>query len=479
MSDTLLRAVAHFLQTHHLRDQLVIVGVSGGADSLALAHVLWTLRARFALRLRIAHLNHQLRGKASEEDARFVEELARQWNLPATIESHDVAAFARAQKLSVEEAARMVRYGFLEQVAEREGARAVAVAHQADDQVETIVMHFIRGAGLAGLRGMQPVAQYPLRPPMRLLRPLLTVTRAEIDAYCAAHQLTPRVDATNTDTTLLRNRIRHELIPLLETYNPNIGEALRRNARLMSDDYDYLQQRALGQWERTRLTQTKQNIAFSLSGWRTLTPSLKRALIRLAVKQLRPQLRRLDAQHVENALQISNRGRVGARATLPAGLCLFCDFDAIVIAETLDAPALPRMPPHPLPLKTPGLTHLDSDWICSANIFLRDELPADALQGIDPLEAFFDADKAQGELVLRGRESHDVFKPLGLQGHSKPLRRFMIDAKIPAHWRDLLPLVVRGADVIWIAGWRIAETVKIDEHTQRVLSLKFTRSDKE
>jgi tRNA(Ile)-lysidine synthase len=479
MSNTLLRAVAHFLQTHHVRDQLVIVGVSGGADSLALAHALWTLRARFTLRLHIAHLNHQLRGKESDEDALFVEELARQWNVPATVESHDVAAFARERKLSVEEAARMVRYGFLQQVAEREGARAVAVAHQADDQAETIVMHFIRGAGLAGLRGIQPVAQHPLRPPVRLLRPLLAMTRAEIDAYCAAHQLTPRMDTTNADTTLLRNRIRHELLPLLETYNPNIRASLRRNAQLIADDYDYLHQRAVGQWERTLLTQTKQSIAFSLSGWQTLKPSLKRALIRMAVRQLRPHVRHLDAQHVENALQVSNSLRVGARATLPAGLSLFCDFDAIVIGEKLDVPSLPRIPRHPLALKTPGQTRLDSGWVFSAKIFARAEMPADALQGIDPLEAFFDADKVSGDLALRGREPQDMFKPLGLQGRSKPLRRFMIDAKIPAHWREHLPLIVAGDEVIWIAGWRIAETVKVDDHTQRVLSLRFTHSGKE
>src|SRR5437762_8161945 len=185
MPASLLRAIEKFLRAYDVSQQGVIVGVSGGADSLALLHGLWALREAFGLRLHLAHLNHQLRGDESEADARFVEALAREWGLPATVESHDVAAFAALKRLSTEEAARLVRYGFLEQVAEREGAQAVAVAHHADDQVETIVMHFLRGAGLAGLRGMQPVSGYPFRPPVLLLRPLLEASRLDIDAYCA------------------------------------------------------------------------------------------------------------------------------------------------------------------------------------------------------------------------------------------------------------------------------------------------------
>ena len=149
-------------------------------------------------------------------------------------------------EFSLEEAARLVRYGFLEQVAEREGAQVVVVAHHADDQVETILMHFLRGAGLAGLRGMLPSTTYPLKAPVRLLRPLLDVTRAEIEAYCAEQQLTPRVDHTNADTGFLRNRVRHELLPLLEQYNPNMRAVLRQNARVLADDYDYLAQCARG-----------------------------------------------------------------------------------------------------------------------------------------------------------------------------------------------------------------------------------------
>lgn len=476
MPDPLIRAVEAFLHQHRVHDQLLIVGVSGGADSQALLHSLNRLSGAYGLRLCAAHLNHELRGDESERDAEFVETLARAWQIPVVVESHDVAAFARAKKLSTEEAARMVRYGFLEQVAEREGAAAVAVAHNADDQVETILMHFLRGAGLAGLRGMQPTAHYPFRPPLRLLRPLLNVNRAAIEAYCAAHQLTPREDTTNADLKFMRNRVRRELLPLLESYNPNIRAVLRRNAHILAADYEYLRQRARGAFERTVLESRPDTVAYSLAGWRILQPSLKRALIRSAVMHLRPVLRNLEAQHVEEALHVADHGCVGARAPLPQGLWLFRDFDAIVIGEKLETPDLPQAPAQPIALNVPGHTRLDQRWQIEAKLLKRDELPSDALLGIDPLETFLDADKVRGALCVRARAASDVFRPLGLNGHSKPLRRFMIDAKVPAHWRETTPIVAADGDVSWVVGWRIAETVKIDAHTQRVLRLKFVRT---
>ena len=477
MADSLLRVLERFLARHAVRDQMVVVGVSGGADSLALLHALLALRASFGLQLHVAHLNHQLRGHESELDARFVEQVARDWDVPATVESHDVAAFAVLKKISTEEAARLVRYGFLEQVAEREGARAVAVGHHADDQVETILMHFIRGAGLAGLRGMAPVSHYPFQPPRRLLRPLLEVTRAQVEAYCAAHQLSPRLDSTNAESQFMRNRVRHELLPLMEQYNPNLREVLRENAHVLSDDHDYLVQRARGAYDRLILDRTPESVAFAWSGWRALQRSLKRALIRLAVLRLRPELRTLDARHVESALQVADHGRVGARATLPDGLWLFRDFDAIVIGEKLDLPDLPRAALHALHVNVPGQLQLDRHWRLDAHTVARADLPADALQGIDPLEAFFDADRLPGALTVRARKTHDRFAPLGMDGRHKPLRRFMIDAKIPEAWRARVPLVIAGDQVIWIVGWRIADAAKVTDLTRRALHLRFSRVD--
>ncbi|MBI5876011.1 MAG: tRNA lysidine(34) synthetase TilS [Chloroflexi bacterium] len=471
-------AIDAFLHRHGLRNSKIVVGVSGGADSIALMQGLLAVRATHGLRLHAAHLNHQLRGRESEHDALQVEQWMREWNVPLAIESHDVASFAKARKISMEEAARMVRYGFLSQVAEREGAQVVAVAHNADDQVETIVMHFLRGAGLAGLRGMPEVASHPLHPPLRLVRPLLAVPRTAIAAYVQSCGITPREDTTNADTRYLRNRLRHELLPLLESYNPNLRAVLRQNARLIGDDYEYVAQRARGAWTRTVLDETADSVAFSIGGWRQLQPSLKRAMVRQAVARLRPELRTLSAVHVEDALHVADAGHSGSRASLPAGLWLFRDFDAIVIAPKLVQPDMPGATAHAVQLKRAGRTPLAHGWHVEAHLMTREHLPADALQGIDPYEAFLDADQAGEHLTVRARAASDYFRPYGLGGHGKPLRRFLIDAKMPVAWRDRAPLVV-GADgaVLWVVGWRIADPACIKPDTRHVLHLRFVKSD--
>ncbi len=233
--------------------EMIVVGVSGGPDSLCLLHLLRRLAPELALRLHVAHLNHGLRGPEADEDAEFVAELAACWGLPVTIGRADVAALAAQPGRSLEEAARLVRYAFLAEVADATGATTIAVGHNADDQAETVLMHFLRGSGVAGLRGMlprAPLSDYrlgePAAPripasPRLLVRPLLAIPRADIEAYCAAHSLAPRFDRSNEDTTFYRNRLRHELLPLLATYNPAIGETLARTAAVLAGDHEIVQ----------------------------------------------------------------------------------------------------------------------------------------------------------------------------------------------------------------------------------------------
>ena len=210
----------------------MVIGCSGGPDSLCLLHLLLELAAKLDLTLTVAHLNHQLRPEQALEDERFVRSISKRWELPLFVETQDIAKIAKARKQSIEEAARQTRYNFLGRVATTVGAQKIAVGHHADDQTETILMHLLRGTGLDGLRGMLPRTRLPLfslkdldisARDVRLIRPLLEISRAEIEAYCHEHQLSPRQDSSNQDTTFFRNRLRHELIPILESYNPNIG----------------------------------------------------------------------------------------------------------------------------------------------------------------------------------------------------------------------------------------------------------------
>ena len=267
-------------------NELIVVGVSGGADSLCLLHVLCHLPPTLAPRVHVAHLHHGLRGAEADADAAFVASLAAAWNLPCRVGQADVALEARRAGLSLEEAGRRARYAFLGAVAHASGAGAVAVAHNADDQVETILMHFLRGSGLSGLRGMLPLSPLPRAPwgravvdeplatpaaaPLRLVRPLLEVPRADIEAYCQAHGLTPRLDRSNLDLTLFRNRLRYELLPLLATYNPAVREALRRSARVVADEHQALRQMLATLWPQVVSASDGRAITLALTPWRQL-----------------------------------------------------------------------------------------------------------------------------------------------------------------------------------------------------------------
>jgi len=266
--------------------EAVVVGVSGGPDSLCLLHLLHGLAPELGLRLHVAHLDHGLRGAAAHEDARFVAAFAASLGLPCTVGTADVHALMDEAGLSLEEAARQARYRFLGEVARAAGAPIIAVGHNADDQAETVLMHFLRGSGLAGLRGMlpkTPLGAYRLGdawafPPdsrtssalqapgsveafrsprlvegsgsdLQLVRPLLATPRRAIAAYCAAHGLQPRFDQSNEDTTFFRNRLRHELLPILETYNPAIREILAHTATALAGDYPVVRAAVEAAWE--------------------------------------------------------------------------------------------------------------------------------------------------------------------------------------------------------------------------------------
>lgn len=469
--------------------ETVVVGVSGGPDSLCLLHVLTQLKEDYRLTLHVAHLNHLIRGEEAEADAIFVAALAACWNLPATIESRDVAALARERKLSLEEAARQARYAFLAKVAGEIGAESVAVGHNADDQTESVIMHWLRGAGLAGLRGMLPATRMetlrletgdlkslPLG--LRLIRPLLEVTRAEIEAYLRKHGLHPRFDLSNLDTTYFRNRLRRELIPYLESYNPNIREVVRRSARIIADDYELLRRETERAWSQAVTSESERAITFNLASWRALPTSLQRATLREAVHRLRRSLRNINWIHIEDALLVLQRGSTGAQATLPQGLMLTVGYSEFTIADEDYSPSLPDWPLlHVERLKAaiPGLTPLpETNWALRAEIAEKENIPS--LVPKSDWEAFLDYERAGQGLILRRRRPGDRFQPLGMGGHWKLLRAFLIERKIPEVLREGIPLLTTAeGQIAWVAGLRIDERFKVMEETKSVLHLEFVK----
>jgi tRNA(Ile)-lysidine synthase len=528
--DDLLARVRQYAQRYSFFSpgETVVVGVSGGPDSLCLLHLLRRLAPELRLWLHVAHLHHGLRGAEADADAAFVAELADCWGLPCTVGYSDIAALARKAGLSLEEAARQARYRFLADVAVAGGASMLAVGHNADDQAETVLMHFLRGSGAAGLRGMLPrllleesweqsstntpripesgqrsfayswTAPSPAlsgtdgdisdpppssspcvaaSPRLHLVRPLLAIPRTDIEAYCAEYRLAPRVDHSNEDTTFFRNRLRHELLPILETYNPGIRDALAHTAEVLAGDHAVLSRAVEVAWTSLMPVELPEEVRFSLPVWRELPLGLQRATLREAIHRLRRSVRNINWEHVERAVWLAREGHTGQAATLAAGLELQIGYDSLRVAGEgvpwqMDLPQVGE----PLILRAPGVTELRGGWQVSVQRLRRAEVPDDYLDGLDPWTAFLDADAVGDALVLRSRAPGDRFCPLGLTGHSVKLNEFMIDAKIARDARSGWPLLIGRDGIAWVCGLRLAHAAAVGPDTAERWHVRFAKA---
>jgi tRNA(Ile)-lysidine synthase len=448
-------------------DKPLVVAVSGGPDSICLLHVLFSLRKELGLRLHVAHLDHGLRGEESVGDAQYVLDLCHKLGVPVTIEQRDVRAYQEQHRLTLEEAAREVRYGFFADAADSIGAGCVAVGHTRDDHVETVLLHIIRGTGTRGLRGLQPVSRLHLAGiNLTVIRPLLIVSREETAAYCRRHRLHPRLDTSNLSPEFLRNRMRLELLPLLESYNPRIVEALARTARITADDIDVLDKVAQRHWRRT--VQKEGNaIVFNRERFRKTAPGLQRVLLRMALEGLLGTLKDIEARHIEGMLSVISKP-AGKKVSLPFGLTFVVEYDRFRLERGHDDTAPFPLLDREYPLAVPGVTAIPG-WRIQAEV-LSGVQKADA----DNLTALFDFRCVAGGIAVRPRRPGDRFQPLGMN-EEKKVGRFMMDAHIPQAWRSRIPIVCDAEKVLWVVGYRIDGRAKVTDGTKRVLRLRFER----
>jgi tRNA(Ile)-lysidine synthase len=502
--------VIDFIQRYSLipHKELVVVGVSGGADSVCLLHVLAKCQKKLGIKLHIAHLNHQLRGAESEADAEYVSNLAGSLGIPSTIDRQDVAAYRTERNCSIEEAARQLRYAFLARVAREVGANRIAIGHTRDDQVETILMHILRGTGITGLCGLAPCSPMaydrqgmswlasPLslrakRSNLLVIRPLLDITREETTSYCQEHQLDPRIDSSNLSPSFFRNRLRLQLLPLLRQYNPSVDQALLRLADIAKEDNALIEQQASGWWDEVA-RQENNAIYLNRKQIASLPIALQRHLLRASVTKLAGDVRDIEASHIEAARSLLNK-QASKRISLPHGFICQGGYDELVIASPPSVIAseawqsqLPPCPFPPLsdefPLKVPGKTVFPG-WKVIASI-VRERAASLSSQGTlstsertyqGNLVAHFDLHKTGTELFIRQRQPGDRFQPLGMS-MPKKLYEFMVDAKIPRSWRGHIPIVCSPQQIIWVVGWRIDNRVKTTEASQKILRLEFIKS---
>ena len=454
----------------------LVVAVSGGPDSMALLHALLHLRGRLGLSLRGAHLDHGLRGDAGAADAAFVADVFDAAGMPCDVEKADVAAYRTAHRLSLEQAAREVRYAFLARVYREHGADAVALGHTADDQAETILMHVVRGSGLTGLRGMEASSSRRVEgTEVRFVRPLLGITRADTEAYCRALGLRPRMDESNRSPQFTRNRIRTELLPLLEELNPSVRDALLRLSTAATRELSYLDSEAEKVWEDAADVR-EDRVALERRAVGGLPEALRTHLLRRAIGAVKGDLEGVHMRHVDDMTRLLG-GPAGRAIDLPGGLRFHVGYDEAIVARAdADLCPLPRLEGEH-PLAVPGETSA-GNWTVDAR--LVDNPGADALRdaGDGRGEAFekpvarLSPRAISGGLVLRARRPGDRFHPLGAPG-SKKLKDFMVDAKVPAAWRDRVPLLVTPRGIAWVAGWRIAESCRATPGDRQVLEISL------
>ena len=334
-----------------------------------------------------------------------------------------------------------------------------------DDHIETILMHLIRGTGTRGLRGLQPVTLWQSAANrLTIIRPMLEISHQETEDYCHQHRLAPRLDASNLSLSPLRNRIRQQLLPLLESSTPRVAEALLRTGRIASDDIDFLDEQIARLWDEVTQEQEK-TIILDKERFDQIPAALKRYLLRASTEKLLGSAKDIEMRHIEEMMSLAAKP-AGKRLSLPGGLLFSIEYNQYRLTSDMTSLSpLPKLEGKSQ-LNIPGETRLPG-WRIKATIIDRKEMAEQ-----NNFIAYLDRSKTGDKLLVRPRRRGDRCQPLGLS-QAKKLGEFMIDAKIPQAWRGKSPIVCSPEHILWVVGWRLDERAKATEDTKQVLRLEF------
>jgi len=443
----------------------VVVAISGGQDSCALLHVLATLRGELGITLHAAHLHHGFRGAEAEADAAFVREFTASLDIACTCEYQNIPEMARHLHLSAQEAGHRARHVFLDRVADTVGANRIALGHTQDDQVETILLNILRGTGTDGLRGMAAICG-------RRIRPLLGVRRSETAAYCIRHGIAFREDKSNLSSNYLRNRLRAELLPELETYyNPEVRQALLRLAVIVADEVAYLEEQAQTAYSSVCVGTSANGVELSVASMVELPAALRRRVLRHAIEVVRGGLADITFQDIERAISAlpdASHPRRVMEFTLPSGeVHIRVDAERLAVFRC-QAPSLPL----PLAFTLPQEGELRIPiWNVSFQVSHL-EAPVQIELGRFANRAYLDAEAVRPPLVVRLPRPGDRIQPLGMRG-SRKLQDIFTDRKVPVEVRRRTPIVEDASGIVWVVGHVVSERARVRDTTRRILLLEM------
>lgn len=440
----------------------VLVGLSGGPDSVCLLAVLHSLRERFTLEISALYIDHGLRPRETGEEIEFCRNLCEHLNVPFRTKAINVKSYAQDQKMNMQEAARQLRYGAFDETSHDIGAHRIALGHTADDQAETLLMRLFRGSGPTGLSGIPPVRK-------NIIRPLIEIGRGEIEKFLDDEKIEHIIDSSNLKENYLRNRIRLSLVPVLKEYNPDIIETLSKTAAIFRDEEKYFEIIVTKALMKLISRKSDSRIELFLAPLEIMDKAIMRRVLRRAIDETKG-LRGISFIHVEDIIGLIRRGDPGDRIYLPKGVRVIKGYSTLILTS---AP--------PVTLGTYSFTVPGEIILKEAGILIRSSLiTARELQAPGQnkdlwiASGVFDAAKLDSPLVVRPRKDGDFFYPSGF-GRRKKLQDFFVDEKVPRDERDRVPLVISGNDIIWVVGYRGDERFKVGEGTEKVVRFEVKK----
>ena len=435
----------------------IVLGVSGGADSVCLLEILSELKQEYNMELYVVHVHHGIRGSEADADERYVSSLCESMGVWYRRYEYDIPGMAQKRGMSEEEMGRDMRYKTFNMVLDEVGASKIAVAHNADDCVETILHNMCRGTGIKGMCGIPPVRG-------NIIRPVMCLGRNEIEKYLNDRKIEYRTDSTNLKTDYTRNKIRLELIPYMKrNINPVSGEHILRLSEQLSQIEEYMEQQTEDAFERAA-HKTDGGISIDINEFMKCHVTLQSGIVRLAIKSVAGKLKDITSENVEDVMMLMSRG-TGKSVNLPYNIICTNVYDRCEIRKDNGNNINGIKEKEKVIVNVPGEYILKSGdkFILSLENSLNFKEKM--------YTKWFDYDKIKNALQIRFRENGD-FLEVAKGGHKK-LKSYFIDEKVPREQRDSIPLLADGQHILWVTGYRISEAYKITEDTRNVLKVQY------
>lgn len=464
----MIESVRKYIIDNELIDfgESVLVALSGGPDSVCLLHVLYKLKKELNINLGAIHINHLLRRDSAYKDEEYVVDLCKSLNVECYVKRININDIAKEKSISLEMAGREQRYKAFEDIKKEFGYDKVAVAHNANDQAETLMMRIMRGTGLEGLTGIR------CKRDGGIVRPILFLSRDKIEEYCNENKLVPRIDTSNFEKNYNRNKVRLDILPYMkENFNKDIVETLNRMALLLQSDDEYLQEQSINAY-RKYCVNDENTIKISKKIFSQEKESIFTRVIKIVFKEVSNSHQNFEMKHIYEVVNL-NKKPAGKKINLTNGVIVENSYNDITFGRDHKVNNFQKIEEIDL-LKSDIPKNIDYD-VYEVSFQLLDVKNNIEFSNNDLIK-YFDYDKIEEEISIRHRKDGDKIRPLGMVG-SKKIKDIFINLKVPREERDRIPILVFDSKVAWVVGYKVSEEFKTTKDTKKLLKVIFQRKD--